>query len=475
MFKFRVTNLGAAGERGNRSLLEFSKENTKLCNAVWDMYRAVSSGSTTADAKFVHSVFQSMLQNSIVNGGDNAFQLSNGDAQIKLEYNSKGIVSPTRLPYPVTFCEKVDEENIVAEFTSVKVHSSTVDSLVAWMLAQHEYKADDLQLLKMHCIINCTMILEADEAVRLLAMGDSSNDPVKYLYDFEDEDAIFVQEWDSDLEPLTNGGATENFTKNATVVSNIVDETNVAACITTGTFIDITDETVSAMRSHLTTWLLQCKPNRFTATYHPGSRQSGRPSVVVVNWHAKFVKDSEYEEMFVDVCAYFFDAVETAMEKRNIIDDVCTLVVADSNLQSETSGKKTAQLCAKRNMELFNHTEKSDLKSKGKPRENTWRNILVNNVNRDRRYSNMSAQWQKANEDAPETHAPKGVVVSLANSPFIVHARCKERATPSVDYKLDHGHFIVTVEHKNTSMRAALFFLLLLFLGILLGASMDLK
>lgn len=471
MFKFRVTNLGTAGMSGNRAALEFSAENTELCALVWDVARNVEEGQNGPTEHLVHYVLNGLLSEfPNIPGTQDALDLMVSKKQIVLERRGNSeIISPKAQGRPITFCEKVDQHNIVDEFLTVAKAERVGDAVIAWMLAQWDYT--DIQLLKMHTIINCTMVANVEMALALLNKGDSSAEQVPYLYEFSDEDAIFVQEWSDKLMPVAEAGASESFAENSTTITNELEEDNVVACIGPSNSLDLTNDTLKEMKAVVTPHELGCKPFRFTSTYHPGARGSKQPNVAVVNWHAKCTKTSFYEHTFASITTKMFEAVEKALENNQILDEACVLIVADSNLQTLQSAKDAADVLKKSGYIMFNHSEMVDVTGKGKDGLQTPRNVLKCNVNRGRRYSNMSVQWEKARDTSPPTAAAKGVVIARANSNYNVLATCKERSTPCTHYKLDHGHFEVTVQRKTNRYEVYValilfFFIVVAFLAI---------
>lgn len=452
MFYFRVTNLGTANETGNRALLEYHKSNAPLCAIVRRIYGNLETGVKNTETAFVLAIFKDMLSTVTELPGWEAAVKKAETGCIALERDSKGfIASPKRHHRPITFAEKVDEISIADEFCSIAQHESKGKALVAWMKAQHEYK--EIQLLAMHCIQNAALVLNGELAIELLLRGDSSRVPIEYLYEFDGEDAIFAQEFCVEFEALEAAGASEDFVSRATLQVNAEDEDNVVACISTAASIDLTYDTTTKLKQLLTPFEVQCKPLRFTATFFPESQKGvdRKPPTAVVNAHFKFIKNANYEETFASVVKKLFEAVENALCVNHIFDNVCVLLVADSNLQTMESAKKAASLLGKDSFEMFNHTVVMDLDGKHKESARKPRNTLVNNVNRDRRFSIMSTQWAKTGEDMPRTLAPKGVVVAKKNTPFCVQATCITRDTPSYEYKLDHGHIMVKVTEKKMS------------------------
>jgi len=363
MFKARVTNLGTANQRGNRSFLEFSDKSADLCALVWQTINNLEAGiQGRVEATTLSVVSQILESNQSIPGRLEAMSAMKTN-QLFLARNKKGkIISPKAQRYPITFAEKVDQHGIVDEFRSIASQTASQthreQALVAWMQAQHSY--NDMQMLIMDSVVNCVMVWSQELSVSLLSMGDSSAKPIRYLDEFSDEDAVFVQEWKDDLIPLEEAGATQSFAEKARVIANTMEEDNVVACIAGDEVIDLTSIVTREMKSKVSAHELLIKPYRFTATYHPGQLKKTSPPVAVINWHAKFAETEteendttwliSYEELFTCTVEKLFDCTETALEEHQILGDVCILLVADSNLPNMDAAQRAARLLYKNDM-----------------------------------------------------------------------------------------------------------------------------
>lgn len=476
MFKARVTNLGTADQYGNRACLEFSDKNTELCALVWQTFNNLEAGiDGPVEAMTRNVVGQILDDNTKIAGRQNALYAMKTN-QLFLERNKKGkIISPKAQRHTITFAEKVDQHGIVDEFLSIASQSQTqahrVKALVAWMQAQFLYS--DMQMLIMDSVVNCVMVWSPELSVALLNMGDSSAEPIRYLHEFSGEDAVFVQEWKDDLISLEEAGATKSFAENAKVITNRSEEENVVACIADETTIDLTDIVTREMKSTVSANELLIKPYRFTMTFH---NRKGAPRVAVINWHAKKAETTAtednntwiipYEELFAAIVAKLFKCAETALGEHQITEDVCILLVADSNLPNMDVAQKAARLLQKNDLVIFNHSTYELVDGKSAVLAKAQRNVLMCNVNRNRRFSVMTRQWEKARPETEPTAAPKGVVITRMHSKFNVSADCKKRQTPGLDYKLDHGHFTITVTEKQSNLELWIAFVLLIVIAL---------
>lgn len=474
MFKARVTNLGTADQYGNRAYLEYSDKNTELCALVWQTINNLEAGIDGPVEAMTRNVVGQILANkrSIAGRQDVLSAIKTNQLFLARNQNNK-IISPKAQKYAITFAEKVDQHGIVDEFLSVasQPQEHREKALVAWMQAQHEY--NDMQMLIMDSVVNSVMVWSAELSVTLLNMGDSSAEPIRYLDDFLDEDAVFVQEWKDDLIPLETAGATKSFAESARVITNRLETENVVACIADENTIDLTDIVTREMKSTVSANELLIKPYRFTVTFH--SRR-GAPPVAVINWHAKKAETTAtednntwiipYEELFAATVAKLFKCTETALDEHRITDNVCILLVADSNLPDMGAAQRAARLLQKNDLVIFNNSTYELVDGKSAVLAKTRRNVLMCNVNRNRRFSIMSRQWEKARPETEPTAAPKGVIITHMHSQFNVSASCKERQTPGLDYKLDHGHFTLTVTEKQSNLELWVAFVLLLIIAL---------